>query len=706
MKRFWIICNIAIPVFAISQNIFSADSSSMDKSVLAHRETWMDSIQIYSYVATSIGNARRLGITVNGVWNGCGLENTAGSLLPETFFWRFRSEKSFVDNTHHAGMRHMSAIRCAFAHAQSFQELPELEEGICRSLNGDFLKISSWYVGNPCFMCQNSTIWQEYLLILAKRAIDSGTDAILLDEPFGDTFFSNLPSPDLPGFSEWDLRLFARDLSDNLDSYQLQTIFGLAEKGPSSMREKLKTVDFEKWMLNPNSTDTTQADRLWLRFKESQIKTNLEAKRRLVDGIREYSQHVRGKEILVGANLAGLGTTTFGSNTLPVLYLADLFDFVAYEMLYPPISGFPEGKFPFTTPPRAKWMPWYKLGSAIWGPHRVLVLPSEGPFMEWITGDKRVNYLCHLFTEAYAGQGALLVHPVEEIAKEPIERYTNFIKQNARFFQSYEEVAPIGVLYLDHLNTTSRQWSYWGLTQALHESGIPFSTIFTTSEKSRWRNLSPEVLKRYNVLFLPICSGLAREQQEVILEYVQEDGGIVILIDPGHKFPIPNESGPHQYGEGRFVVMGGDQEESHTSEFDPGMAYWLSYSDKYRKALVDTALAYIEEGSPVIIPQEQREWSVIAYSQPDSNRVIIHVLNYDYDCDQDYFYPKKNLFIRVDPSAFGLKRVSNYCTAFSPDRRDPIDLTCRPVGGYLEIKIPELQLYEVIVLRPRAEPSP
>jgi hypothetical protein len=704
--RFWIIFSAAISILAYSPSDWSAVSSSREEAAHGRAKDWMDSIQVYSYVATSIKNARHLSLTVNGVWNGCAMENTAGSLLPETFFWRFRSEKAFVANTHHAGMRHMSAIRCAFAHAQSFQERPELETGICRSLTGTFLKIPSWYIGNPCFMCQNSPIWQEYLLHLARRAIDSGTDAILLDEPFGDTFFSSACDPDLPGYSDWDLALFAKYLVAHFDSNELRVTFGLSDTRPSCIRDKLKDVDFKKWAAHPDSADSTQADRLWFRFTRSQLVTNLAAKRELVDGIRTYSKQAAGKEILIGGNLAGLGTMKFGTGTIPVLLLADLFDFVAFEMMYPPIAGASGGTLPFSIPPRAKWMPWYGLGTAIWGPHRILALPCEGPFMEWITGGKRVNYLCHLFAEAYSGQGALLINPVEEVAREPVARYARFIRENARFYQGYVDAAAVGVVYSYDVDCDSLQWSYWGLAQALYESGIPFSTIFVTSEKSRWSNLSSEALRKYRGVFLPMSRGLTGEQRGAISKYVREGGGTVILLEPDGGFSTTMEGSSEKQGAGRFIVMHGDSARSSVLNNDLGKAYWLSHSDECRKALVDAALACLPEGSSLGIPQEQHEWSAVAYSQPDSNRVIIHVLNYDYDADRDSFHPKENLLIHLNPSAFGLNGSNYCCTAFSPDREGSIDLTCVGREAYLEVAIPELQLYEVIVCRPREESSP
>jgi hypothetical protein len=679
----------------------SAATSRAGEAAVDRPGAWMDSIQVYSYVATSIGSARHLGLTVNGVWNGCATENTAGSLLPETFLWRFRSAKAFVDNTHRAGMRHMSTIRCAFAHAQSFQEEPRLEDGVCRSLNGTFLKIPSWYIGNPCFMCQNSPVWQEYLLGLARRAVDSGTDAVVLDEPFGDTVFSGACGPDLPGYSDSDLALFAMHLRDDFDSDELRDTFGLSGAEPSRIRKKLEEVDCGKWSANPAATETTQADRLWFRFKRSQLMTNLAAKERLVEGIRSYTKQTTGKDLPIGANLAGLGTASLGAGAVPVLLMAGLFDFAAIEMVYPRVGGTRQRTLPFDVSARAKWMAWYKLGAAIWGPHRTLTLPSEGPFMEWITGEKRVNYLCHLFAEAYTGEGALLVNPVEEVAKEPVARYAKFVREHIRLYRDCEEVAPVAVLYSYDIDAEAHQWSYWGLAQALYESGVPFSTIYVTSEKSGWSELSPEALGEYEVVFIPMSGSLTEEQRSAVSAYVRDEGGTAIVLeaDSGFSAGAVDDTGKRRTG--RFIEMGGDSTRSSISDDGLGAAYWASYSDECRRALVDTALSCLTEGSPLIIPQNQREWSAVAYAQPDSDRAIVHVLNYDYDSEHDAFRPKEDVSIRLDPSAFGLSGESFRCTALSPDRDGPIDLACIRRGEYLEMTIPLLRQYELIICTPR-----
>ena len=109
----------------------------------------------------------------------------------------------------------------------------------------------------------------------------------------------------------------------------------------------------------------------------------------------------------------------------------------------------------------------------------------------------------------------------------------------------------------------------------------------------------------------------------------------------------------------------------------------------------------------MLLPQTQREWAAIAYAQSDENRAVIHVLNYDYDPEQDYFRPKRNVILRVKTSAFGLSQENNVlCTAYSPERDTPMKLSCWQTEDYSEIKIPELNTYEVLVIKGGEDFSP
>lgn len=666
--------------------------------------TWMDRVQVYSNVAISPEKARRLGITVNGLWNGWGTLSPVASMSPELIHWRLFSDAGYVERIHEAGLRHGSTLSSIYSHQLNFKKHPELKEAVCRTIEGEVYQMldeGDWYIGNPLWMCQNSPLWRAALYDRAKRAVQAGTDVILFDEPFGDTFFGSLPHPEFIGFSKGDLQRLSRDLEANFDARERQEIFGLSGFAPSDLRRALAKVNYLKWLTEgPAATETSPEDRLWKRFKQIQIQSNFEQKKWLVEAIRKYSRTLREEPIPIGMNLAELEAFSFGAQPVPVLYLAELCDFLAYELVYrpPPRQRHLGDEEIFVLPPRGKWMPWHKLGVALVGPHRSLALPSQNFIDTYLFKDRRINYLCQLFAEAYAGRGALILDlkcgEYGEEAEEKIGRYSRFVGKHADLFENLEEVAPIAIIYSYGRDTTLRYGSYIGLSQALYESGLPFSVIYSTPDRPR-RPITRSALKPYRVLFVPAASTLNPEQRKRILEYVEKDGGTIVLLDPKHGFPVPEGDGVHRLGTGEIRIL---------SSHDPAQAYFESYSEEDREILWDIALACLTEGSPVVLPQTRRKWSVVPYAQPQSRRAVIHVLNYDYDEGKDDFRPLNSLNVLLRPAKFGLPRAEEYtCLAYSPERCDPSDLPCKymPDSGKLEITIPELHIYEILVVSPR-----
>jgi hypothetical protein len=671
---------------------------------LSDSRFWLDGPQIYTNIAIPLEKACRMGITVNGLWNGWGMKSPVASMHPEMIFWRFKNDQEYVDGIHEAGMLHGSTLSSVYAHEHTIKKHPDLKQAICRTITGDTFQMEGgWYLGNFPFMCQNSPLWQEALLDRAKKMIDAETDAIVFDEPFGDTFFGSLPFPEFPGFSEIDLMLLAEDLKQNFTPEELTNRFGVSNPEPEKLREQFAQADLMEW----SDQEISPTEHLWRHFRQLQMQKNLESKKRLVDAIRQYSIDVRGEAIPIGANLAELEAYSFLSLQLPVLYLAELCDFLAFEMAYRPAldnRNSLEGKEAFVLSSRGKWVPWYKLGEAIVGSHRSLAYPSQEMVDVWMEKYRKINYLCHLFAEAYAAQGGLIIPFADfgDKGEKVLRRYTQFVRQHIDLFERSEIFAPIGVLYSHGENTTSQHWSYLGVAQALYEAGLPYSVIYTTSDSARWGTLSRSKLKQYPALILPLVSGLNQAQRDVVLEYANEDGGFVMLFEADHGFPISREPGFHPYGTGGFIMMKNESKETTLGE-----AYYTNYSDDIRKQLAETVLKYLPEGSPVLLPQTQREWAAIAYAQSEENRAVIHVLNYDYDPEQDYFRPKRNVILRVKTSAFGLSQENTVlCTGYSPERDTPIKLSCRHIEGYLELKIPELSIYEVLVIKGGKDFSP
>jgi hypothetical protein len=681
--------------------IFEDDAQSLCSQAIQPEQNIfnLDQVHLYTNIGIPLEKACDFGITVNGLWNGWGMNSPVASMHPEMLFWRFKDDREYVQGFHAAGFRHGSTLSNTYAHPSQLKKHPDLKQGIDRTVTGETFEMDGgWYLGKQPFMCQNSPQWQEAMLERAKRMIDAGSDVIVFDEPFGDTFFASLPIPEFPGFSDWDLQLLADALVHNFTPEALVEQFGLSESPTvENLRQQFAQADLAQWEgLEIPLADVSHIERLWRYFRQLQLRENFEVKKRLLEDIQAYALHTRGAHIPIGANLAELESYSVLTQ-LPILYLAELFDFLAFEMAYrPPIEERleREGKDAFVLDARGKWIPWYKLGEALVGQHRTLVYPSQEMVDAWMEPEKKINYLCHLFVEAYAARGGFIIPFADfgENEENILQQYTQFVKRHAELYEHVEHVAPVGVLYAHSYDSPPHHWSYLGVTQALYESGLPFSVLYTSSTQTGYPVPSFEQLSRYEVLLLPITVSIAPQTVDVISRYA-EQGGMVLLLDTIHPFEVSREPGFHAYGEGGFLVIASQQ------SISIGETYFSVYDDAIRTQLADNIRAYLSKSYPIALADNQREWTTLVYTQPEEQRAIMHVLNYDYVPDTDEFRIKHDLKVRLDMSAFdALQNTASQCMAYSPERAESILLDCQQTDEYLEITIPELSQYELIVI--------
>ncbi|MFH2003074.1 MAG: hypothetical protein ABIK28_25630, partial [Planctomycetota bacterium] len=402
----WIMACIILAVAGFAGCLIAleeeSDRSQAQGSGVDPGASWMDQVQVYTHLALPLDTAKALGVTVNGLWNGWGMKSPVASMHPGMIFWRFRSDKSYVEGIHEQGMRHGSCLSNVYAHPSLIKGQPELAEATCKTINNDgFTMDGGWYLQKQPFMCQNSPAWQDALLNRAKRMIDAGTDAIVFDEPFGDTFFASLPVPGFPGFSDHDLACLAADLKKSFSPEELKERFGLESLKPELLLKKLAEPDPGIYLgFGEPDSSNAQSVRLWKRFRELQLASNYTIRKKLIESIRGYAMEKQGRITPpIGANLAELESYTLFNLQLPVLYLAGLFDFLAFEMAYRPHprDRIPsEGADAFVLDYRGKWLAWYQLGEALAGPHRALAYPSQEMVNAWIGKEETINYLCHL----------------------------------------------------------------------------------------------------------------------------------------------------------------------------------------------------------------------------------------------------------------------------------------------------------------------
>lgn len=685
----------------------------------------LDQVHLYTNIGIPLEKACELGITVNGLWNGWGMKSPVASMHPAMLLWRFKNDQHYVREFHSAGFWHGSTLSNVYAHPSQLTNNPALKAGIDRTVTGEHFELDGgWYLGKQPFMSQNNPQWQNALLTRSKQMIDAGSDVIVFDEPFGNTIFASLPMPQFPGFSEWDLQLLADALAQNFTPDELAAQFGLHQTPTvETLRQQFAQADLsqllycgcdenQRFYLAQNAgshaelsidaetrlTDASPTERLWRYFRQLQLRENFKIRKRLVEEMQAYALRTRGRQIPIGANLAELEGYSVLTQQMPVLYLAELFDFLAFEMAYrPPIEErlAREGKDAFVLDARGKWIAWYKLGEALVGPHRALAYPSQELVDAWLGPEKKINYLSHLLMEAYAAQGGFIIPftGFDDTDENRLKQHTQFVQQQIEFYQEVESVASIGVLYAHSEESPPHHWSYLGVTQALYESGLPFSVLFTSSTQAGYPAPSLEKLNRYEVLLLPITVSMAPQTADVIQRYA-EQGGTVLLFDRDHPFDATWEPGFHADGDGGFLVITPEQSMSI------GERYYRAYDDATRLQLVDAVRTYLAQSHPILWAENHRAWAPLVYTQPEEQRVLMHLLNYDYLPDSDEFEPKHNLTIRLDLSIVdGLgEDTKSQCMAYAPQRVEPMLLDCRQVGDQLEMTVPALFQYELIVI--------
>lgn len=702
MRIFFLVISVAILMGCTSASE-SKKGREISKPTLAENSSWLDHPQIYTNLGVSPDTARRLGVTVNGLWNGWGMKNPVASMHPSLLFWKFKKEKDYVARFHEAGFLHGSTLSCAYARKELVNSQPDLKQAVCKTIDGeDFVLDGGWYLGKHLFMCQNSPAWHAALLERAISIIDAGSDALVLDEPFGETYFNGLPIPGFPGFSDFDIAALAEDLGRSFSGEELETNFGLADLELNTIRSRFNDIKMNlspSYFLPSPQSDKVEASpfgRLWLYYKDFQRRKNLETKKLLVEKIRAYGEQTRGRSIPIGANLAELDAY-FSIGQLPVLYMAGLYDFLAFETAYRPSfeeRAGREGAEAFTLSERGKWLPVHALGEAIVGPYRSLAYPSQELVDAWMEPGNKINYLCHLFAEAYAARGGLIIPmwDFKDKDEEKLGLYTQFVRRNPDFFDKLMPVERIGVLYAHGEESTAQHWSYLGISQALYESGMPFSVVYTSTDYLERYSLSRSKLEHFRILIIPIDRTLTAGQRAEVTRYVEEDGGKVVLFGTNSNFPVSSEAGIHDFGKGSFIVLGDGGSNGI------GNSYYFGYDDEIRTSFAAAIRSLLGYAGPIEVPNTTRTWAVLAYAQPHKDRSVLHVLNYAYDPENDYFEKQRRLSIRVNLEDFGLAGELS-CRAYSPERPDPITLTVVAAPeGYVEISLPELEQYEVLVL--------
>lgn len=675
--------------FLFLKTVCSRVSNSQEPS---SKILWYQRVQIYSMVALGPADVERFHIKVNGLWNGY----FGGSASPFAFGRvheslasgkRYSSDEEFVNVQHSKGLLVPATILTS--QGRKDMQGPRLPDYACRSYDGALPDFDP--EAKSHFMCANKPAWVNWMRHHGEQAIDAGADLIVLDEIQGNGFFPKFQwlSPYLkmkePGFCPYCINEFKSYLKHKYTASQLLRKYNISDIDKVDLAARIASV------MHLPYKERVAAEPLTTEYIDFQTEKNFYAKTKLIKALREYARG-KGRKIAISANVFALGTERGGGYWVKGLIFSDFVDFLSFENTYTAVED--RNILPF---PRNKWVAWEKLArSAINSPF--VIIPDTGEIKEIVQnnlthGKSYKNYLYIHFAEAYANRGAFAFYYIYNWGNrkewEKCAKAAEFILKHRALYEMEPDRSDIAIVVLYSEALYRRIFSYLGLAQVLAESSIPFDVVFGGGGKYLRDRLNFQRLSGYKLIFVPSAIGITENQTRVIKQYVKK-GGKAIIFD-GKPFGLSGQ-GVFPYGQGAFLLIPAWNYQGE--EWDIGNLYFLGYEDSVRKTIADLVEQLLPGAS--VLKNPDRKVVAYPYYSSAQRTVVVHLLNYDHDLKTDRVVPKSNLVLRIKRPEFPPEENA---ILLSPDTNEVLSLKTTYHDDHVEIIIPHLEVYSLVVLR-------
>lgn len=511
-----------------------------------------------------------------------------------------------------------------------------LLDEVCRDIDGGSSECD-WYYweSKPVYAaCIYSDAFRGYLMQRCREGVDRGLDVVNLDEIMTDIGLMNR-KPRGSGFCGRCLGRFRARMH------------GLPA-GDDELRAAIKADDelYERYH----------------RFHEE------EAYRVMVAFIRDLRAYAdeQNPGFAISANVAYLGNSvpTFGA--LWGCLFGPHLDFSMMENHYRVEPGSPH-----LVLPRGTFAPWYRLGSSFKGSPTWICPSITVP--KQMEGQPRTTYYELMFLEAYANGGRWGYYwwPGVDVQTRLAATAPEALKDRIRFIRDhrelYEDAVPnneLAILYADGAIAARPQThdTYVALAQALAEGSIQFDVVYVGDGRFNPDELVPATLAGYRAILVPEARALGPGPAAALEAFARAGGEVTVYSES----PL-------------------DPQLVRTVDGQMLFDFWKRYRDEDRGHILASVQAppsaRIESSDPAV--------SVTRYSLGD--RQILHLLNYRYDEATDTVSPTRDLRLRIPWDG-------GPASALLLDQGGERKLTAKSEDGPLVVELPELAMYEVLVV--------
>jgi hypothetical protein len=540
--------------------------------------------------------------------------------------------------------------------------------------------------------------WQQLLIDQAKAYIDMGAEGISMDEPatYGALIYEGGGS-----FDEYSMAAFREYLAGKYNADELSALFGISDITTFNFREYL----IENHMQNTWNTSQQQPPLITYEFILCQNAGAADFLQRFSTEMKEYADTKYGRQFVLGINAA---PQYYSSRMIPIGFL----DYLIGEQFY------------FSNGYQRAFLSRKMLDGEFDNP--IFYLSEVG----LDTGNiprQTTNLFKYIFADIYSNPGAGLILTKDgyytmkggtylsqdkTILLDPdaANQYIDFMKANESLFE-LDEPAQVAVIisvpsiYSYYLPASESLWGSnetFTVMEILYDNRIPFNTV--TSSNGIWSDshLTLEKLKPYKVIVLPNTDLIDDEEISVLLDYVKQ-GGTVVQVNNFAQFNTNGErvnrpqlntlknTGVHQLDAGSWHNLGwlehlGEYSwnENENRQVQPQEQ---TFNNPDAQAIRDTILKYSDQliSSTAPLTVNMRRFT-------DDGRVVLHLLNVNFDQTSDTFIQPENFSITVSVGDLKIASVKLY----DFETGEVTQLAFSQEGDLITFEISDLFAYSIV----------
>lgn len=526
--------------------------------------------------------------------------------------------------------------------------------------------------------CRNNPVWRDYLKQIIKLQIDAGVAGIQLDEA------------ELPITSMGAGGCFCKDCRKQFRAYLQQkkregTLSGLYDG------IDLESFDYQEYLLQKGVSHPNESP-MFRDYYEFQLRAVKKHFTELVDYARDYARKTQNREILVSGNFF---------NCMPVYYpFENTVDIIITEM----------EKTLFRQPQ------WYRYISGYSNTKPVIV--AENPYggivpqlLDMLDHGKGCDLYRLFLLEAsvygcnmsvpYGGWMGNTIKNAFYPPREVTEQVQGFLYEHegwyskesgakimiAYSFPSYywREVTKTGganelveddsILFYQSVDMDSENASrlpFWEIVKIMSEKQAVYDVRMFGDEDVRPDLVRAEDWKQYELIILPECDVLTKNQTEELVKYAEQGGRLLLF---GRTAENHKEFAEQLQGmENVFFCENPDSRRE-------AMAGFAEIFDRLNEEI---AQVQIKVGDV-----EKQSYAGV-HCHKNGSLYTIHLLNYNYDAASDRVEPLQNVSLkaRLPETVRSVRCVSLDGEAV------PAELTLK--GSQLKAEFESLPLYAVI----------